>query len=168
MKIVFENNKKFDINNLREKDKSVSTLLIPAHLVDGLNSKRLEHGKQMSVYLRNLLKMYKSLTHSGMVPNPRKIKTEYQEDNLDLKKVSLRPSNADWIELGELALVYGKSRCWMFVFLLELDLAGFSDTLYEIDFVNVLVPTDSALILRVSFELKRPQEDFSRTYHARI
>ena len=32
--------------------------------------------------------------------------------------------NSDWIELGELALAFGKSRCWVFVYLLKLDLLG--------------------------------------------
>ncbi len=152
--VVFQNSKTFKINELWKKDKSVSTLLIPAHLIEALKLKKKEHGKQMAVYLRNLLKMYRTLTHSGMIPDPRKIKTEYQDEGLDLKRVSFRPSNSDWLELGELALAFGKSRCWMFTFLFELDLMGFSETLYESG-LNIAVPTKNKLRLRVSWSLKR-------------
>ncbi|MBK8395116.1 MAG: DUF1564 family protein [Leptospiraceae bacterium] len=165
--VVFQNSKTFKINELWKKDKSVSTLLIPAHLIEALKLKKKEHGKQMAVYLRNLLKMYRTLTHSGMIPDPRKIKTEYQDEGLDLKRVSFRPSNSDWLELGELALAFGKSRCWMFTFLFELDLMGFSETLYESG-LNIAVPTKNKLRLRVSWSLKRILGDFARSYHVRV
>ena len=121
----------------------------------------------MTVYLRNLLKMYRTLTHSGMIPEPRKIKTEYQNEGLDSKRVSFRPSNSDWVELGQLALAFGKSRCWVFTFLFELDLSGFSEALYESGF-NVAVPTKNKLLLRVSFSLERILQDFARSYHIRV
>ena len=165
--VVFQNSKTFKINELWKKDKSVSTLLIPAHLIEALKLKKKEHGKQMAVYLRNLLKMYRTLTHSGMIPDPRKIKTEYQDEGLDLKRVSFRPSNSDWLELGELALAFGKSRCWMFTFLFELDLMGFSETLYESG-LNIAVPTKNKLRLRVSWSLKRILGDYARSYHVRV
>ena len=165
--VVFQNSKTFKINELWKKDKSVSTLRIPAHLIEALKLKKKEHGKQMAVYLRNLLKMYRTLTHSGMIPDPRKIKTEYQDEGLDLKRVSFRPSNSDWLELGELALAFGKSRCWMFTFLFELDLMGFSETLYESG-LNIAVPTKNKLRLRVSWSLKRILGDYARSYHVRV
>ena len=110
--ITFQNSKSFTIDNLRDKDKSVSTLLVPAHLIESLKQKQKDLGKNMTGYLRFLLKSYKTFTHSGMLPAPRKIKTEFQEEGLDLKRVSFRPHNVDWIELGELALAFGKSRCF--------------------------------------------------------
>ena len=165
--VVFQNSKTFKIDELRKRDKSVSTLLVPARFIEALKLKKKEHGKQMAVYLRNLLKMHRTLTHSGMLPRPRKIKTEYQDEGLDLQRVSLRPYNADWVELGELALAFGKSRCWVFTFLFELDLSGFSETLYESG-LNFAVPTKNKLRLRVSWSFERIFQDFARSYHVRV
>ncbi len=165
--IAFQNSKTFKIEQLWKKDKSVSTLLVPAHLIAALKTKKKEHGRQMTVYLRNLLKMYRTLTHSGMLPPPRKIKMEYQEEGLNLKRVTFRPSNADWLELGELALAFGKSRCFVFTFLLELDLSGFWEMLYESG-LDDAVPTNSNLRLKVSCSLKRVLQDFTRSYHVRV
>ncbi len=165
--ITFQNSKYFKIDDLTQKDKSVSTLLVPAHLIDALKLKKNEHGRQISVYLRNLLKMYKTLTHSGMLPRPRKIKTEFQDEGLDLKRITFRPNNADWLELGELALAFGKSRCWVFTFLFELDLTGFWETLYESG-LNDAVPTKNKLHLKVSLTLRRVSQEFARSYHVRV
>ena len=107
--IAFQNRKVFPVNRLKELDKTISTVLVPAHLVEDLKQKTREHGNSLVVYLRNLLWMYRTFTHSGMIPPPRKIKTEYQNEGLDLKRVNFRVNNADWIELGELALVFGIS-----------------------------------------------------------
>lgn len=162
--IVFQNSKTFKIKDLWSKDKSVSTLLIPSHLLDELKRKNV---KQMAAYLRNLLKMYRTVTHSGMIPDPRKIKTEYQDEGLNLKRVSFRPDNADWIELGELALAFGKSRCWVFTFLLELDLTGFWEILSESGLGHA-VPTTNNLLLRVSWSLEQFLQDFARSYHIKV
>lgn len=165
--ITFRNSKTFKIEELWKKEKSVSTLLVPAHLIDALKAKKNEHGRQMSVYLRNLLKMYRTLTHSGMLPHPRKIKTEYQDEGLNLKRVTFRPSNTDWLELGELAIAFGKSRCFVFTFLLELDLLGFWEILYESGLDDV-VPTNNNPLLKVSLSLKRVLHYVARSYHVRV
>lgn len=165
--ITLQNSQTFNIHNIREKEKSVSTLLIPSHLLISLNQKRNEHGKKLSTYLRNLLSLYRTFTHSGMMPPPCKMKTEYQEEGLNLKRVCFRPNNADWLELGELALAFGKSRCWVFIFLLELDLSGFTEMLYESELDNA-VPTKLELRLQVSWILERFDQSFARSYYVRI
>lgn len=165
--IAFQNRKVFPINRLRQIDKTISTLLVPAHLLEGLKQKTKENGKSLVVYFRNLLWMYRTLTHSGMIHPPRKIKTEYQEEGLDLKRISFRVENVDWIELGELALAFGKSRCWLFTFLLELDILGLWEILSELNFSNV-VPTKNKLRLRVLWSLRRFLQDFARSYHVRV
>ena len=165
--IAFQNRKVFPINRLKELDKTISTVLVPAHLVEDLKQKTREHGNSLVVYLRNLLWMYRTFTHSGMIPPPRKIKTEYQNEGLDLKRVNFRVNNADWIELGELALVFGKSRCWMFTYLLELDILGVWDILSKFG-LNIAVPTSTELRLRVSLSLKRVLQHFERAYHVRV
>lgn len=165
--IAFENKKSFRFDKERFADKSISTLLVPAHLLEGLKRKTKEHGNSLVVYLRNLLWMYRTITHSGMVHPPRKIKTEYQGEGLDLQRLNFRVGNADWLELGELALAFGKSRCWMFTYLLELDLLGVWEILLESG-LNLGVPTKSKLRLRVSWSLRRVLPDFARSYHVRV
>ncbi len=165
--ITFQNRKIFRLDHLRQTDKTISTLLVPAHLLDGLKMKTKEHGNRLVIYLHNLLRMYRTITHSGMIHPPRKIKTEYQEEGLDLKRVSFRVGNADWIELGELALAFGKSRCFLFSFLLELDISGTWDILSQLNLSNA-VPTKNKLRLRVSWSLSRVLQYFERSYHVRV
>ena len=165
--ITFQNQKAFRLDRLSETEKTISTLLVPAHLLEGLKQKTSEHGKSVVVYFRNLLWMYRTLTHSGMIPPPRKIKTEYHGEGLDLRRVSFRVGNADWLELGELALAFGKSRCWMFTYLLELDLLGVWEILSKFG-LNIAVPTSTKLRLRVSLSLSRVLQDFARSYHVRV
>ncbi len=165
--ITFQNNKSFRLDKLNETENTVSSLLVPSHLVADLKLKTKEHGNSLVVYFRNLLWMFRSFTHSGMIPPPRRIKTEYQAKGLDLKRVSFRVGNTDWLELGELALAFGKSRCWMFTYLLELDLLGVWEILSKSG-LNIAVPTSTKLRLRVSVSLRRVLQDFARSYHVRV
>lgn len=165
--IAFQNNKTFRFDRERLSDRTISTVLVPAHLLDDLKKKTKEHGNSLVVYLRNLLWMYRTVTHSGMIHPPRKIKTEYQDEGLDLKRLNFRVGNADWLELGELALAFGKSRCWMFVFLLELDILGLWEILSEFG-LSLGDPTKNKLRLRVSLSLRRFLPDFARSYHVRV
>ena len=86
---------------------------------------------------------------------------------MDLKRVSFRVNNSDWLELGELALAFGKSRCWLFTYLLEIDLLGLWEILSELGLSNA-VPTQNKLLLRVSLSLRRVSQDFARSYHVRV
>lgn len=165
--IAFQNKRTFRMKELREIDKTISTVLVPAHLVDGLKQKTKEHGNSLVVYFRNLMWMYRTFTHSGMIHPPRKIKTEYQDEGLDLKRLNFRVGNSDWLELGALALAFGKSRCWIFTYLLELDLLGVWDILSKFG-MNVAVPTTTKLRLRASYSLRRILQDFARSYHVRV
>jgi len=165
--ITFQNQNSFRFDKQRLADKTISTVLVPTHLLEGLKKKTKEHGNSLVVYLRNLLWMYRTITQSGMIPPPRKIKTEYQEEGLDLKRLSFRVNNADWIELGELAIAFGKSRCWMFTFLLELDILGLWEILSESG-LDIAVPTQNRFRLRVSLSLMRVLQNFARSYHVRV
>lgn len=148
-------------------DKTISTLLVPATLVESLKLKLTSHGNSMAIYFRNLLWRYRTLTHSGMISPPRKIKTEYQEEGLQLNRISFRVSNNDWLELGQLALAFGKSRCFVFTFLLELDLLGLWEMLSE-SRLNDAVPTSNKLYLQVSLILNRTLYYFARDYHVKV
>ena len=144
----FQNSNQFLIDSLNERNQTVSTLLIPKNLMPSFVFLVKSHGSgNISVYLHNLLFMYRTLTHSGMIPFPISVKTEYQEEGLDLCRVGFRPENVDWIELGELALAFGKSRCWLFVYLLKLDILGLWYLLAQADLIFA-VPTFPNLELR--------------------
>ena len=111
--------------------------------------------------------MYRTLTHSGMIPEPITVKTEYQEEGQNLCRVGFRPSNSDWIELGELALAFGKSRCWLFVYLLKLDIMGLWYLLVHTG-LGFAVPTSPNLELQSFWTLKRSEQNFARNYHVKV
>jgi len=165
--ISFLNKNEFARKNINLEDASVSTLLIPKYLNEDFRSKTKKYKGNTALYLRSLLRRFRIVTHSGLIPEPEKLKTSYQERDLDLQKVSFKPKNEDWIELGELALAFGKSRCWLFVFLLKLDLVNMWQSLVEAG-LKKIVPTVPNLELRVLHRLKRKSFTFARGYHVKV
>ncbi|MBK8394810.1 MAG: DUF1564 family protein [Leptospiraceae bacterium] len=165
--ITFLNKNLFRISKIKQIEKSTSTLLIPAHLVDGLKTKIKQNRNSLVVYFRYLLRTYRALSHSGMLPPPTRLKTEFQREGLNLKRFNFLVDNADWLELGELALAFGKSRCYLFTFLLELDLLGLWKILSEARLTKG-VPRLSNLQLSVSWSLSRISQNFERIYYVRI
>lgn len=165
--LFLQNRNSFKANKISMKeDRTISTLLVPDNLIPALLIKVKEHGNLVG-YFSYLLSQYKILSASGMFPPPRKIKTEYQNENLSLKRINFRVKNSDWIEIGQLALAYGKSRCYIFTFLLELDLLGAGENLSEFEFDQV-VPTPNRLLQRATIYLKKFHYDFRRIYYVRI
>ena len=165
--IVFQNKNEFAREKINEEEDTVSTLLIPLHLKEDFLLKLEKHNGNASLYFRSLLRRHRTITHSGMLPEPEKIKTEYQVEGLHLQKFNFRPRNADWIELGELALAFGKSRCFVFVYLLELDLLGLWRVLVEAGLKKV-VPTLPSLELKSFWKLRRIAHYFGRGYHVKV
>jgi len=165
--IIFRNSNAYVFDNLDERDNTVSTLLIPENMLEDFLGEKGKHQDNISIYLRKLLRRYRSLTHSGMIPTPIKVKTEYQEEGLNLKKINFRPMNSDWVELGELGLAFGKSRCWMFIYLLKLDLLGLWRILVKVGFKKI-VPTLPNLELKSIWTLQRVQQNFARGYHIKV
>ncbi|HRG48707.1 MAG TPA: DUF1564 family protein [Leptospiraceae bacterium] len=165
--IVFQNSKEFGREKINEEDETVSTLLIPDHLMADFLSRTKKYKGNVSPYLRSLLRRFRSVTHTGILPDPKKIKTEYQVGNLNLRKVNFRPRNSEWVELGELALAFGKSRCWMFVHLLQLDLLGMWRILVESK-LHKVVPTLPSLRLKSFWKLQRVVGNFARGYNVRV
>ena len=118
--------------DLKEFERStVSTLLIPKYLVEKLdlvvpyveNSKTKKKSYKFKEGLKKLLDRYRGLFARGYLPFQNKPKLTYQEEGLELQKFSFRPDDADWYELGILAYGCGVSRCWLFSFLVELELS---------------------------------------------
>ncbi len=115
---------------------TVSTLLIPASIAEKLkfilpisvNKKGIEI-VQFSVALNMLLKKYRGLFAVGNLPFTSKPKLTFQDDGLDLQAFKFRPNHADWFELGIIAYGLGVSRCWLFTYMLELELSGLGDFL---------------------------------------
>ncbi len=163
--ILFRNSNAFVIDKLDECEKTISTLLIPKHMIEDFL--RVREKNNISIYLRKLLRRYRTFTHTGMIPEPKKVKTEYQEEGLDLQRINFRPMNSDWIELGELALAFGKSRCWVFVYLLKLDLLGLFRILVQAG-LKKIVPTLPSLELTSFWTLQRVKQNFARGYHVKV
>ncbi|MBK8397280.1 MAG: DUF1564 family protein [Leptospiraceae bacterium] len=165
--ITFQNKNEFVRKNINLEDTSVSTLLIPDYMYEQFRLKTKKYKGNTAVYLHSLLRRFRTITYSGMIPEPEKLKTTYQERNLDLRKVSFKPKNEDWVELGELALVYGKSRCWIFVFLLRLDLVNTWSSLVEAG-LKKIVPMVNNLELGIFQELEMFSYTFARGYHIKV
>jgi len=145
--------KKIDLKGFNRS--SVSTLLIPKHLVEKLglvipfveNSKTKKKSYKLKDGLKRLLEKYRGLLARGYLPFQEKPKLTYQEEGLDLQKFCFRPDDADWFELGILAYGCGVSRCWLFSFLVELDLSLLAD------FVDI----GKAIFGVTSADLSRPR-----------
>jgi hypothetical protein len=165
--ITFRNENEFSRIKINEEEDSVSTLLVPEYLMNDFLLKKEKHRGNVTLYVRSLLRRFRSITYTGIIPEPAKIKTEYQDTKLNLKKVNFRPRNSDWVELGELALAFGKSRCWVFVFLLKLDILGLWNILVQAR-MNKVVPTLPNLELRIFWKLERVTNHFARGYYVRI
>lgn len=165
--ITFQNKNNFVRKNINLEENSVSTLLIPEFLLKDFLLKSKKFKGNTALYLHSLLRRFRSITHSGLIPEPEKLKTTFQERNLNLQKINFKPKNEDWVELGELAFAFGKSRCWIFVFLLKLDLANMWKCLVEVG-LNKIVPKISHLELKVFQQLNRFSFDFERGYHVRV
>jgi Protein of unknown function (DUF1564). len=104
---------------------TVSTLLIPKHLVDKLDlvlpivldTTTTKKSYNWKAGLKKLLDKYRGFLASGFLPFAEKPKLTYQKEGLELQRFSFRPDEADWFELGILAYGCGVSRCWPFSFL---------------------------------------------------
>lgn len=165
--ITFQNTKEFPLDEIEKHEASISTLLIPEALMKNFSEQKKKCRNNLSLYLRLLLKRYRILTHSGLIPKPNKIKTEYQEKDLHLKRLNFRPMNDDWLELSELALAFGKSRCWLFVYLLKLDISGLWKILRQAR-LTFGVPTSAKLELQSFWTLHRSMGNFARKYYVKV
>ncbi len=115
---------------------TVSTLLIPASIAEKLNSilpvsvnKNGSEIVQFASALHSLLEKYRGFFAVGNLPFHSKPKLTFQDDNLNLQTFKFRPNHADWFELGIIAYGLGDSRCWLFTYMLELELSGIGEFL---------------------------------------
>jgi hypothetical protein len=164
-KIIFVNHDSYTINIESKMDTS-STLLIPENLLDEFKS-RAGRYKGVPTYFKALLKKFRIFTHAGLIPPPSKLKTEFQNEGQNLKRVNFVPSNVDWLEIGCIALSYGKSRTWVFTFLLYLDILGVGKLVQKAGFTRG-VPVIPNTKLQAAIQLQRVMGIFTRSYHVRV
>lgn len=149
------NHEKFKLKST-EGD-TVSTLLIPAELLPTLE--KLKESSSLKSILKILLKKYKFLLLSENVRFSNKARLQYQEDGLDLKTIKFRPDLKDWMELGIIAYSLGFSRCFLFSFLLSLEVSPFSE-LAEDPKVKVVVATQTRSQVRGLWGLRKGRNVF--------
>jgi hypothetical protein len=164
-KIISLNQDSFTINT-KTKLESSSTLLIPKIFLDEFKI-RAEKYRGVPTYFKALLKKFRIFTHSGLIPAPTKIKTEFQNEGQNLKRVNFVPSNEDWLEIGCIALSYGKSRTWVFTFLLYLDILGVGKLIQKAGFARG-VPVLPSTQLQGAIQLQRVLGIWTRSYHVKI
>jgi hypothetical protein len=120
--------------DIKEYDRTtVSTLLVPKLLINELDKvipwEITKRGKVIWDFrsgLRRLVNKYRGFLASGNLPFQQKPKLTFQEEGLDLQKFSFRPEDDVWFELGILAYGCGVSRCWLFSYLVSLELSSVS------------------------------------------
>jgi hypothetical protein len=154
---------------------TVSTLLIPSDLVDKL-SFVLEMGynpKSERVFfdfrsgLKMLLNKYRGFLANGNLPFQQKPKLTFQDDGNCLQRFSFRPDDADWFELGVLAYGCGVSRCWLFTYLINLELSGIALLVSRSEF-QVGVTTSTISRPRLIHQITGKRRYIHRIIHFRI
>jgi len=97
---------------------TVSTLLIPKHLIEKLNlvlpvvldTATIKKSYNFKAGLKKLLDKYRGFLASGFLPFQEKPKLTFRKEGLELQRFSFRPDDADWFEWGILAMavvIYG-------------------------------------------------------------
>jgi hypothetical protein len=151
---------------LNERKRTTSTVLIPEELVLDFEERVKANGGVRKLF-KMILDKYRILTHSGALPEACKLKTEYQDEGQDLHRVNFIPDNEDWLELGQVATFYGKSRCWIFTYLLRLEALGFGE-LMEKTLLTIGVPITASYQLQVALQLQRDLGSWRRSYHVKV
>ena len=159
--------------NVIEKG-SVSSLLIPDELASQLT--RIlpllfdKHGvvrADLRLGLQRLLRKYRGFFAGGHLPFQSKPKLLYQDEGLNLRRFSFRPNPADWFELGILAYGLGVSRCWLFSYLLKLELGSIGEML-ELKRIRDVLATPNASRPRLIWQLRGKRRFLNRILHFRL
>lgn len=146
--------------NLNE-DQYSSTLLIPKDLIDFWNLKTVGGKSSCRDYLHLLLKKYRFLIYNGILEKSETLMTKYQEKDLNLQKVAIRPYPEDWAELKQLKAFLNKSICLISVFLVMLDSLGVAESIPE-QLSNFVIPTKSKFRVYTRSFLSRKNSTYHR------
>jgi hypothetical protein len=117
--------------------------------------------------LEKLLRKYKGFLASTKLPFQDKPKLTFQEEGLDLQRLSFRVEDDVWFELGILAYGCGVSRCWLFSYLLELELSGISLLVSRPEFQDA-VTTPNLSRPRLIHQITGKRHYIHRKIHFRI
>ncbi len=105
---------------------SRSTLLIPGSYHERFfNSFRKVRNLPLSFYLQRLLDD-PLLNHKLSFLKAEKWKKVYQSEGQDLRRVNFYPDERDWARLSVISNATGFSRCYIFVFLMLVDMGVIS------------------------------------------
>ncbi len=147
-------------------EKGVSTLLIPNGLFDKYNKRLIRHNGKRE-YFSYLLKRYRVLLEFYIL-TPAGLKTIYQPENQNLKKINFRPLSEDWAELSIFSNAAGRSRCLIFTILLLMDLQNWGSLLKKIG-IHFDHPYNSHKMWEIQSSLvfSRGENFFSRGFYPR-
>lgn len=105
-----------------------SSLLIPSSMLSYFQSRCAASGGRAAylnfLVINHLLYLHKFKNRLCRCHNP-KWKIAYQNSGQKLLKRNLKPVPADWENLRNVAHAFGVSMCFLFVFLMELEMEGF-------------------------------------------
>jgi len=108
-------------DEMNRNNDSVSTLLISSSLASYLNHAVLKNKKSLKVYFHKLMSD-PDLSIKLKRLRSSKWKCQFQSAGSDLIRFNFRPSRDDWAKLSILSHGSGFSRCYIFVFLMLIDL----------------------------------------------
>ena len=109
----------------------VSSSLVIPKIYSEVLKKKLKKYKGFKLYLHYLLRKYDIHIVNGLIPNYSNVTTKYQDKDLELLKVGIRPWGSDWGELQLLRCSHGVSMSAIFVYLLKADSLDFAKTVSE-------------------------------------
>jgi hypothetical protein len=110
------------VKNIKKPENPTqSTFLVGNYFFKTYVEPRSLKGKFLSYYLHKLLKD-PQLEHKLRLLKPMKWKKHYQDEGQDLQALYFYPDEADWARLSIISNGTGFSRCYIFVYLMLLDL----------------------------------------------
>lgn len=130
MTTVFRRKHYCEIDLDAYKKETVSTFLIPEKIAKKLRricpstyAPKKGRTYQFAFLLNKLINKYRGWFAIGEIPFNKNPKLLYQEKGQNLQTFKFRPRNVDWFELGILANGVGVTKCWLFTYLLTLELS---------------------------------------------
>ncbi len=126
-------------------------MLFGTWLMESVLKPRALKGRRLSAYLHKLMSD-PELQFKISLLKSKKWKKQYQPDGQDLVPVYFYPDECDWAQLGLISNASGFSRCYIFVYLMLLDLGilKLPENRTKVEFpVN---PNHSLIICRIKLD----------------
>jgi len=124
------------VKTIKEPERSTqSTFLVGGYIHNKYMLPRLLKGKALSYYLHKLLSD-PDLEYKLSRLKPRKWKKHYQDEGQDLNALYFYPNECDWARLSIISNGTGFSRCYIFVYLMLLDLGVMKLAINRTQYMN--------------------------------